>query len=85
MFLPPCSPVSNRLVSFIWLLSGMLGVVPFHPVGVYHQCAVIPLMVPYTVRLRPHYLDYLVRPLPFTVQLPSSWHRQPHAVVRAEA
>ncbi|KRX52832.1 hypothetical protein T09_1464 [Trichinella sp. T9] len=42
-------------------------------------------MVPYTVRLRPHYLHNLVWHLPFTVELPSSWHRKPHAVVRAEA
>ncbi|KRX36673.1 hypothetical protein T05_1825 [Trichinella murrelli] len=37
-------------------------------------------MVPYTVRLRPHYLHNLVWHLPFTVELPSSWRRKPHAV-----
>ncbi|KRY26998.1 hypothetical protein T03_11457 [Trichinella britovi] len=42
-------------------------------------------MVAYTVRLRPHYLHKLVWPLPFTVELQSSWHRMLHAVVRPEA
>ncbi|KRX48473.1 hypothetical protein T05_3342 [Trichinella murrelli] len=85
MFLPPGSPASNGPVSFVWLLSGIPGVVPLHPVEVYHQCTALLLMVPFAVRLRPHYLHYLVRPLPATVELPSSWHHQSHAVVRAEA
>ncbi|KRY40384.1 hypothetical protein T03_11542 [Trichinella britovi] len=85
MFLPPGSPASNGPVSYVWLLSDIPVVVPFHPVGVYHDCAALPLVVPYAVRLRPHYLHYPVRPLPATVKLPSSRHRQPHAVVRAEA
>ncbi|KRX69781.1 hypothetical protein T06_8467 [Trichinella sp. T6] len=85
MFLPPGSPASNGPVSYVWLLSDIPGVVPLHPVGVYHDCAALPLIVPYAVRLRPHYLHYPVRPLPATVKLSSSRHRQPHAVVRAEA
>ncbi|KRX43880.1 hypothetical protein T06_12295 [Trichinella sp. T6] len=84
MFLPPLSPASNRPVSFVWQLSGIPGVVSLHPVGVYHQGAALPLMVPYAIRLWPHYLHHLVRPLSSTVELPSSWHRKPHAVVRAE-
>ncbi|KRY03889.1 hypothetical protein T03_3807 [Trichinella britovi] len=85
MFLPPCSLVSNRRVSFVNLLSGILRVVPLHMVGVYHQCAAIPPLVPNTIRLRAHSLHNLVWPLSFTVELPSSWHRKPHAVVRSEA
>ncbi|KRY29199.1 hypothetical protein T01_7957 [Trichinella spiralis] len=85
MCLPPGSPASNGPVSYVWLLSDIPGVVPLHPVGVYHERAALPLMVPYAVRLRPNYLHYVVRPFPATVELPSSWHRQPHAVVRAEA
>ncbi|KRZ81570.1 hypothetical protein T08_12462 [Trichinella sp. T8] len=85
MFLPPGSPVPNRRVSFVWPLSRILCVVPLYIEGVYHQCAAIRLMVPYTVRMRPNYLLNLVWPLPFTVKLPFSWHRKPHAVVRAEA
>ncbi|KRY13760.1 hypothetical protein T03_15666, partial [Trichinella britovi] len=57
-FLPPGSPASNGPVSYVWLLSDIPVVVPFHPVGVYHDCAALPLVVPYAVRLRPHYLHY---------------------------
>ncbi|KRY25943.1 hypothetical protein T03_15393, partial [Trichinella britovi] len=47
MFLPPGSPASNGPVSYVWLLSDIPGVVPLHPLLVYHDCAALPLIVPY--------------------------------------
>ncbi|XP_003370741.1 hypothetical protein Tsp_09952 [Trichinella spiralis] len=84
MVLPASGSASGRPLSFIKMLSGFPGVLLLHPVRVYRQCATLPLMVSYTVRLRPNYFHYPVGSLPTTVELSSSWHGQTHAVVWAE-
>ncbi|KRZ05973.1 hypothetical protein T11_3287 [Trichinella zimbabwensis] len=37
MFPLPGGPTSERPVSFLWLLNGFPGMIPLHPVRVYHQ------------------------------------------------